>query len=94
MTPEKVIAQTRLYEEQLRGLHIPKVRIDTRRTFASLTLEERLAHAHHLCGGIPDYARSPDQWGKTCRHYGSLQTILSFADWLTLEDMMSHNKAA
>lgn len=91
MTPDKIILLTKRYEERLSGLHIPRVRMDVRRTFGFLNEEEILAHAHYLCGGIPEFAYDPGKWGKTNRHYTAVQMCLSYADWYTLEDLMNHN---
>jgi hypothetical protein len=93
MTPEKVIFQTHHYQQQLIGFGISPARMDIDRTFASLDTLERLAHAHHLCQGIPEFATDPEQWGKTNRHYASLQTILGFAGRLTLRQMMDDNRS-
>lgn len=92
MIPQKIISLIERYEGELATLGIPKQRMDPSRTFASLSREEILAHAHHLCAGVKEYARNPDQQGKTGRHLASVQLCLSFAGLYTLEELMAQNK--
>lgn len=92
MTPEKIISVITMYEERLLKEGVPKQRMDPKRTFASLTKEEILAHVHYLIDGVKEYATTPDKEGKTGRHLGSIQMCLSFAGWYTLEDLMNHNR--
>ncbi len=92
MTPEKIISVVEMYEKRLAQAGIPKTRMDPKRTFGSLTSEERLAHAHYLCDGVRTAAYAPGKFGKANRHLASVQLCLSFADWYTLEELMGHNR--
>ncbi len=92
MTPEKIITIIEMYERRLCAANIPKVRMDPKRTFASLTKKERLQHAHFLCDGVRQYAKDPQRQRKTGSHLSAIQICLSFAGWYTLEDLMNHNK--
>lgn len=91
MTSEKVIAVIEMYEEKLHKVGVPKVRMDPKRTFASLSKDEILAHAHFLTDGVKKYAKSGKQ-RKMGSHLTAVQMCLSFAGWYTLEDLMNHNK--
>ncbi|MEK7629810.1 MAG: hypothetical protein AAB432_00295 [Patescibacteria group bacterium] len=93
MTAEKVISVIEMYEKQLYEAGIPKIRMDPKKTFASLSKNEILAHAHYLCDGIKKYAKNPEKQGKSGRHLASIQLCLSFAGWYTLEDLMNHNRS-
>jgi hypothetical protein len=92
MTPEKIISVIEMYEQRLREADIPKIRISPKLTFGSCSPAELLAHAHYLCGGVKAYARDPDKLRKTGSHLTAVQMCLSFANWYTLEELMSHNK--
>ncbi len=92
MTPEKITAIIDVYEERLCAANVPKVRMDPKRMFASLTKEELLAHAHFLCDGVRQYAKDPQKQRKTGSHLTAIQMCLSFAGWHTLEDIMGHNR--
>ena len=92
MTPYKIISLIERYERELTALGIPKERIDPSRSFASLTREQALAHAHYLCDGVKEYALDQQRTGKTGRHLASVQMCLSFAGLYTLDQLMSHNK--
>ena len=92
MTTKKVISIIEMYEERLRNAGVPKVRMNPKRTFKSLTEAEMLAHAHFLCAGVKEYARDPARQRKTGSHLTSVQLCLSFAGWYTLEDLMNHNR--
>ena len=92
MTKDKILAVVSLYREQFESRGIPKKRMDPTRTLGSLSSEERLAHAHFLLDGIATYAQQPDQQGKTGRHLASVQMILSFENWYTLEELMNQNR--
>jgi hypothetical protein len=92
MTPEKVLAVVALYRRQFEQKGIPKTRMDTARTLGSLTSAERLAHAHYLTDGILEFAQNPSKAGKTGRHLASVQMILSFENWYTLQELMDHNR--
>ena len=96
MTPEEISVNTETYAARLYGL--PKRRMDPARTFRSLSEQELLAHAHHLCDTVREHlhelvkTKSPATWGKVNRHYASLQMCMSFAGRDTLEYMMKMNK--
>ena len=92
MTPEKIIAVIEGYEKHLSRRGVPKVQMDPKRTFSSASKDELLAHAHLLCDGVKEFARNPEKMGKANRHLASVQMILSFAGWYTLEDLMNHNR--
>jgi hypothetical protein len=92
MVPQKIISLIERYEQELAELGISKERMDPSRTFASLSREEALAHAHFLCSGVKEYAAEPKRKGKTGRHLASVQLCLSFAGLYTLQDLMEHNK--
>ena len=92
MTAEKIISVIEMYEKRLREADVPKVRMDPRRTFQSLTQEEMLAHAHFLCDGAKKYATDPEKQRKAGSHLTSIQLCLSFAGWYTLQELMDHNR--
>lgn len=92
MTPEKIIAVIEMYDERLLKYGVTKVRIDPKLTFAEVSYEDLLRHAHYLCDGVKAFARDPEKLGKLNRHLASIQMCLSFAGWYTLEDLMNHNK--
>lgn len=93
MTPEKISSVIEMYEKRLVQSGIPKIRMNPKLMFESLTRYERLAHAHYLCDGVKEYARDPDKQRKTGSHLTSVQLCLSFAGWYTLEDLMNHNSS-
>jgi len=92
MTPQKIISVIEMYEKRFHAENIPKIRMDPKRTFESLTREERLAHAHFLCDGVKKYALDPEKQRKTGSHLTAVQMCLSFAGWYTLEELMCHNR--
>ncbi len=92
MAPEKVLSVTSLYRKEFEKRGIPRKRMSPSRTLGSLTSKERLAHAHYLLNGIETYARDSCMQGKTGRHLASVQMILSFENWYTLEELMEHNR--
>jgi len=92
MTPEKIISVVKMYERLLLEAGVPKVRMNPKRTFASCSKEELLAHAHYLTDGIKEYAKDPARQRKTGSHLTAIQMCLSFAGWYTLEDIMNHNR--
>lgn len=92
MTPEKIISVIEMYERRLREAGVPKIRMNPKRTLASLTKDELLAHAHYLCDGVKEYAVKPEKQRKAGSHLASVQLSLSFAGWYTLEDLMNHNR--
>ncbi|MDB4992555.1 MAG: hypothetical protein JWL75_800 [Parcubacteria group bacterium] len=92
MTPIKILNLIERYEQELAALGVPKQRIDVTRTFASLTKDEMLAHAHCLCTGVKEYATDPDRQRKTGSHLSAIQMCLSFAGLYTLEELMDHNR--
>ena len=81
-----------MYEKQLKEAGVPKVRINQKRTFASLTADEILAHAHFLCDRVKQFALDPEKRRKTGSHLTVIQMCLSFAGWYTLEELMNHSK--
>ncbi|MCX6787720.1 MAG: hypothetical protein NT108_00975 [Candidatus Kaiserbacteria bacterium] len=89
---ERITALIEMYEERLRKEGISKVRMDPKRTFASLSKKERLAHAHFLCDGVKEYAKLSGKQRKTGNHLSAIQMCLSFAGWYTLEELMTHNQ--
>ncbi|KKQ77959.1 MAG: hypothetical protein A3A96_04270 [Candidatus Zambryskibacteria bacterium RIFCSPLOWO2_01_FULL_39_39] len=91
MTTEKILEIVVMYREQFEKKGIPKIRMDPRKTLGSLSSKERLAHAHYLLDGIMEYAQNPEKKGKTGRHLASVQMILSFENWFTLEELTNHN---
>jgi hypothetical protein len=92
MTPEKILTIVAIYEKRLLEEKIFKIRIDPKRTFASLSKEEILSHAYYLIDGIKEYIKTPNKEGKACRHLASVQMCLSFAGWYSLEDLINHNR--
>ena len=92
MTPEKIIEIIEMYERRLEVSGVPKTRIDPKRTFASLSREEILAHAHFLCDGVKEFARDPERQRRAGSHLTAIQMCLSFAGWYTLADIMNHNR--
>lgn len=92
MTPRKIVLIIEMYEKRLRVAEVPKVRMDAKRTFESLTKPELLAHAHFLCDGVKEYALDPEKQRKTGSHLTAVQLCLSFAGWYTLEELMNHNR--
>lgn len=92
MDSQKVLSVVKVYEDRLLEECVPKKRMDTSRTFASLSKEEVLAHAHFLIDGVKEYAVIEGKEGKTGRHLASIQVCLSFAGWYTLLELMNHNK--
>lgn len=92
MTSEKIISIIEMYEKRLRAEGVPKVRMDPKRTFGSLSKEEALAHAHYLCDGVKKYAADPAKQRKVGSHLTSVQFCLGIAHWYTLEDFMNHNR--
>jgi hypothetical protein len=92
MTPHKIITLIERYEQELAALGVPKRRIDTSRTFASLTRDEMLAHAHYLCTGVKEFAPDPERQRKTGSHLTAVQMCLSFAGIYTLAELMEHNR--
>ena len=92
MTTKKVLEVVSLYRRRFEDEGIPKKRMNIKRSLGSLTSADRLAHAHFLLDGIEQYAQQPEQEGKTGRHLASVQMILSFENWYTLEQLMAHNR--
>ncbi len=92
MTTGKILEVVEKYREQFERRNIPKIRMDQKRTLGSLSTKELLAHAHFLLDGIVEYAKDPEKKGKTGRHLASVQIILSFVNWYTLEELMNHNR--
>lgn len=92
MTREKILAVVAQYRAQFEQRGVPKERMDPTCTLGSLTSEECLAHAHYLLDGVVEYASQSGKEGKTGRHLASVQMILSFENWYTLEELMSHNR--
>jgi hypothetical protein len=91
MSPEKVISVIEMYEKKLSQAGIPKTRMDPKRTFASLSRDEILTHAHFLTDGAKEYARRGNL-RKMGSHLTVIQMCLSFVGWYTLEQLMNHNR--
>jgi hypothetical protein len=92
MTRTKILEVVALYRQQFVQKGIPKKRMDLKKTLGALTSKERLAHAYYLLDGITEYSGNPLKEGKTGRHLASVQMILSFENWYTLEELMNHNR--
>ena len=92
MTSEKIISVVEMYERELQGENVPKIRMDPNCTFASLSNDELLAHAHFLCDGVKEFSKDPTRQRKTGSHLTAIQMCLSFAGWYTLQDLMNHNR--
>ncbi len=82
-----------MYEKRLVEHGVPKIRMNPKRMFASLSQEEMLSHAHFLCSGVKTYAMEPEKQRKTGSHLAAVQMCLSFAGWYTLEELMDHNRS-
>jgi len=93
MTPEKIQSIVKMYRKQFEKKGIPKRRMDTKKTLGRLSSQERLAHAHYLLDGIVEFSNNPEKEGKTGRHLASVQMILSFENWYTLEELLAHNRS-
>lgn len=91
MAREKIDRVVENYLSRLKEEQIPKKRMDTSRTFGSLTEEEILSHAHYLCSRIKSGDPAPKHEAKMMRHLAAAQMCLSFANWYTLDDLMLHN---
>jgi len=92
MEREKILEVVTLYRKQFEEKGIPKTRMDISKTLGELSSKECLAHAHCLLDGIVEYANQKDKKGKTGRHLASVQMILCYENWYTLEELMSHNR--
>ena len=92
MNSEKIISVVEMYEKRLCKKGIPKICMNPKRTFASLSKEEMLAHAHFLIDGVKEYAKDDNKQRKTGSHLTVIQMCLSLAGWYTLEDLMNHNR--
>jgi len=92
LTPEKIISVVNMYERRLRAAGVLKKRIDPKRTFASLSKDEILAHAYFLTDDLKEFVSNPEKKRKTGSHLTVIQMCLSFAGWYTLEDLMNHNR--
>ena len=92
MKPGKTCSVIEMYEGRLQTNGVPKVRMDPKKTFKDLSIDELLAHAHYLCDGVKEYAHDPEKKRKAGSHLTSVQLCLSFAGWYTLEDLMNHNR--
>lgn len=92
MTQQKILEVVAFYRKQFEEKKIPKKRADVSLTLQSLTSGERLAHAHFLLDGIEEYAKDPERTGKTGRHLGAVQMILTYEGWYTLGELMNHNR--
>ncbi len=79
-------------EEFLLREGVPKIQMDENRTFGSLSIDERLAHAHFLCEGAKKYIMNPEQYGKANRHLTAIQMLMSFADIFTLRDLKNQSR--
>lgn len=93
MTKEQILKIVEMYREEFERRGIQKKRMDTSLTLGSLTSNERLMHAHFLLDGIAIYVEDPEKEGKVNRHLASVQMILSFESWYTLNELMEHNRS-
>lgn len=93
MTPEQTVTLIEMYERRLHAQGVKRVRIDPRRTFASLSMSGILAHAHFLCDGVKKLATDPEKQRKMGSHLSVIQMCLSFAGWYTLEELLEHNRS-
>ena len=93
MTPQKIIATIEQYEQELAALGVPRKRMDPNRTFASLSREEMLMHAHYLCSGVKEYALDLQKQRKAGSHLTSVQLCMSFAGLYTLQELMDHTRS-
>ncbi len=91
MNSEKVISVIEMYQERLEKENVPKIRMDIKKTFASLNKDEILAHAHFITDGVKEYAKQ-GKLRKMGSHLTVIQMCLSFAGWYTLEELMNHNR--
>ncbi len=91
MDSKKVISVIELYEEKFGRENVPKIRMDPKRTFASLNEKEILSHAHFLTDGAKEYAKQ-GKLRKMGSHLTAIQMCLGFAGWYTLEELMNHNR--
>ena len=92
MNTGQILNVVGMYEMRLVAEGVPKVAMNSERTFASLSRSEILAHAHFLIDGVRTYAVDPRKEGKTARHLASIQMCLSFAGWYSLEELKNHNR--
>ena len=92
MQPSQMLEMLDRYEHQLQRRGTRKVRMDPTHSFAQLSSDEMLEHAYYLIDGAKKFAADPEKWGKANRHFASIQMLLSFADWYTLEELMEHNR--
>ncbi|HXV27069.1 MAG TPA: hypothetical protein VD862_03555 [Candidatus Paceibacterota bacterium] len=92
MTTEKILSVVGMYRRRMEAEGIPKRRMDPARYFGSQTRRDLLAHAHFLLDGVEEYAKDTERAGKTGRHLGSVQTLLSVCGWYTLQELMDHNR--
>jgi hypothetical protein len=92
MTTEKILAVVEMYRMLLEEKGIPKRRMPTDQTLGAISSADRLAHAHYLIDGIVEYAKNPEKKGKTGRHLGWVQAILSLEGWYTIDDVRDHNR--
>ena len=93
MTKEQILKIVGMYREAFERRGIQKKRMDASLTLGSLTSNERLMHAHFLLDGIAIYVEDPEKEGKVNRHLASVQMILSFEGWHTLNELMEHNRS-
>ena len=95
MTPEDVERIVDGYREELERLGVPKKKMDGYRTFNSLGIPDRLAHAHYLCDNIRELLKTKRKtWSdgrKIGSHLTSIQLCLSFSDKFSLDDLRHHN---
>ena len=91
MTPRAMLDLIERYEANFAAANVPKIRINPARTFQSLSVPEILAHAHHICDGVKEYAKDPERIGKANSHLTVVQMCLSFAGWHTLQELLEHN---
>lgn len=92
MDTAKILEVVSLYREEFAKREIGKKRMDPSKSLGELSSIERLEHAHFLLDGIVEFSKKPGKEGKTGRHLASVQMILSFEKWFTLQDLMNQNR--
>ena len=92
MKTAKILEVVARYRQQFEEMGIPKKRMDPTKYLGDLEPRERLAHAHYLLDGIVHLAQNPEKRGRTGRHLGSVQTILCYENFYTLNELTRHNR--
>ncbi len=93
MTPEKILSVIANYKEKLQAEGAAPQRLSPKKSFGASSQNELANHAYYLTETVAEHIRN-HKIEKAHRHLGSLQTILSFLRWYSLEELMSHNRPA